>query len=293
MKKRILVTGATGLIGRELAKTSITDDYDVYAITSRQGPQNNTYQWISANLFNQDEIGKLIANIRPHHLLHLAWATTEDYLSSPINQRFLDSGISLAQQFASYGGQRAVFAGSCLEYKFKDAPLKETDELDVMKYEYTRCKHELHQKAAKIFRASNVEFAYCRIFYVFGHGEHPKRLTPSVIHGLRSGQGLSIKSGPLQKDYMYSREIARAFLEVLNSSATGTFNICSGNPISIRDYALTIAHLLNRENLLSFDDSCTGQPAVILGDNSRLTNEIGFVPSYTTTTALAEILKEG
>lgn len=32
------------------------------------------------------------------------------------------------------------------------------------------------------------------------------------------------------------------------------------------------------------------QPAIIIGDNSRLTNEVGFVPQYTLQEALKEII---
>ena len=67
-------------------------------------------------------------------------------------------------------------------------------------------------------------------------------------------------------------------------------NICTGVSVSLAEYAQTVARLLGKENLLDLKNLPTTQPAIIIGDNSRLTNEVGFVPQYTLQEALKEII---
>ena len=138
--KRVLVTGATGLIGKELALPLKQAGFDIYAITIDENNPDNGVHWLKGNLFDRAFVQKCMEEVKPAYLLNMAWATTGDYLKSNINYSFLSAGINLIQEFAKNGGKRAVFAGTCFEYLFKDSPLKETDALDVNKTIYTFCK---------------------------------------------------------------------------------------------------------------------------------------------------------
>ncbi len=118
--KKVLVTGATGLIGSQLAQPLRQKGFDVHALTVNDVNPNNGFKWIHANLFDTASISDIVKAIKPQYLLNLAWATTGDYLSSDLNYSFLTAGINLARAFAQNGGKRAVYAGTCFEYKFKD-----------------------------------------------------------------------------------------------------------------------------------------------------------------------------
>ena len=143
--KKVLVTGATGLIGKELIKPLFEAGFDVYAITIDAENPNNGVNWVKGSLFDEVFIKTTMESIKPEYLLNMAWATTGDYLSSDINYKFLNAGINLLKYFKDNGGKRIVCAGTCFEYKFKDEPLKETDELDVEKTVYTFCKNKLYE----------------------------------------------------------------------------------------------------------------------------------------------------
>ncbi|KLI32028.1 NAD-dependent epimerase, partial [Brachyspira hyodysenteriae] len=53
-------------------------------------------------------------------------------------------------------------------------------------------------------------------------------------------------------------------------------NLCTSNTISLEEIALTIAKKFNKINLLELKKLNTEEPKIIVGDNSRLVNEIGF-----------------
>ena len=289
--KKVLITGATGLIGRELSPYMQKAGFDVYAITLDDTNPDNGFHWIKGNLFDSHFVEKTIKEISPEYLLNLAWATTGDYLTSNLNYMFLSAGINLLKSFSENGGKRAVFAGTCFEYAFKDTPLQETDPLDASKNTYTFCKNKLHETAELFCIDNGISFGYGRIFYVFGHQENKSRLTGVLLDKLSRGEEVLIKAGPLQKDYMYTKDIAGAFTAFLDKDVRGVVNICTGRAVSIKDYCLLFGRKLGCEHLLNFADDCAGQPRLIVGNNSRLANEVGFTPAYTLETAIDEIVR--
>lgn len=288
--KKVLVTGATGLIGKELINPLKENGFEVYAITIDDVNPDNGVHWIKGNLFDSEFIKTAMESVKPNYLLNMAWATTGDYLKSDINYKFLNAGIELLKYFKDNGGKRVIYTGTCFEYKFKDAQLKESDELEPDKTVYTFCKNKLHEIAEFFCHMNNISFGYGRIFYVYGKNEDKTRLTGMVIDKLSKNEEVVIKSGNLYKDYMYSKDIANAFVSFLDSNITGTVNICTGNAISIKEYVLTIAKELGKEHLVNFEDEPSNQPPIIVGDNSRLLNEICYKYRYNLQLAIKEIL---
>ena len=125
---------------------------------------------------------------------------------------------------------------------------------------------------------------------MYGKNEHPKRLTASIINSLKAGDPVQINCAQLERDYMYSKDIAAAFTRLLDSDVQGTVNICTGKSIHLGDYARAVAKLLGREDLLVLKEENTSQPPLVVGDNRRLREEVGFTPSYTLQDALKEII---
>ena len=290
--KTLLLTGATGLIGKELAEPLLAAGFDVHAITIDRTNPDNGIHWIPGSLFDEAFLRDTIASLRPTHLLNMAWATTGDYLTSDVNYSFLAAGIHLARHFAANGGRRAVFAGSCFEFRFADAPLREDGPLEPGRNNYTFCKNALRETAARIFAAHGVSFGYGRIFYVYGRNEAKTRLAGRIVDQLLHGLPVTITAGPLLRDYIYAKDIAGAFSALLDGGVEGAVNICTGRAVSIRDFALAIAREIGREDLVVFADDCANQPPLIVGDNTRLAREVGFTPRYTLAEAAAEIVAD-
>lgn len=290
--KKVLVTGATGLIGKELLKPLKESGFDIYAITIDENNPDNDIHWIKGNLFDENFIKFVMKEVRPQYLLNMAWCTTGDYLSSDINYKFLDAGRNLLKYFKDNNGKRVIFAGTCFEYKFKKEPLKEKDELEPEKTVYTSCKNKLREIAENFCKENNISFGYGRIFYVYGRNEDKTRLTGMIIDKLSKNKGVIIKSGTLYKDYMYAKDIAGAFVALLNSDVEGSVNICTGKAISIKDFVLEFGKQMKKENLIVFKDEPSNQPPIIVGDNSRLINEVKYVIKYNLKNGVQEILDE-
>ena len=291
MDKTVLITGATGLIGKETLAPLLHRGFKVHALTIDEVNPDVGVNWIKANLFDSKEVDHCIQKIKPTHLLNMAWATTGNYLTSDVNYSFLSAGINLVSSFVRNGGQRLVCVGSCLEYKFKDDPIKESDELDCNKNAYVFCKDALHKIAERICREAGISFGYGRIFYTFGRNEDPRRLAGAIVSKLSRNETVTITGGPLLRDYMYAKNVAAALVALLDSCVQGSVNIATGNATSIQNLATELATAFGKPRLLDFQTNVAGQPPIIVADNTRLNGEVGFTPSFSLQVAAQDIFK--
>ncbi len=288
--KKVLLTGATGLIGKEAIQPLLDAGFEVFALARKQGLASDSLTWVEADIFDFDKMKEVFEKIKPQYLLHFAWVASGDYLTSDVNYKLVDASFNMLKEFKKNGGGRAVFAGTCFEYEFKNEPLKEDGKLNPTTV-YAKCKNDLRQKAQEFCLENDISFGWGRIFYVYGHGENEKRLTAHVINSLRENKEVLITAGPLLRDYMYTKDIAGAFVKFLDANVEGCVNICSGKPVSIEEYVRAIASKLGKEDLLVFEDKIEGQPKLIAGCNTRLIEKVKYEVKYSLGEALDEILE--
>ncbi len=288
MPKKIIVTGATGLIGKEVLPYLSDKGYEVYPISSHN-QDDKSFHWLKCDLFDEVALKNVFSSIRPEFLINFAWITGGDYLTNPINYKYKDAGLNLLKIFKENGGKRAIYAGTCFEYDLNHSLINEKDKINP-KTIYANCKNELNQNCKKYAIENKLSFGWGRIFYVFGHGEKSSRLTAGIINALKNNAEFNLSSPNNFLDYMYTKDIARAFVTFLESSYEGDLNICSGKGIFLKDYALKIQKILGKSGLIKYDEEKT---AILdfIGDNTKL-KSLGFIQEYDIDSALLEILKD-
>lgn len=269
--KKVIVTGINGLIGQYIAEPLKDLGFEVYGIGTKYIKTNKFYIKIDIN--NISKLRKIFNQIEPQYLIHLAW-DIED-LNSNNHFKLLSSSISMLDCFKECGGKKAVYIGTCFEYKYKRIPLKENDKLNPTTI-YAKCKNYLREISELYCDKNNIDFCWARIFYTYGKNENNKRLFPQIINGLKNNQKVSINHSQLKRDYMFAGDVAKAIALILNSKFKGIINICSGKSISLENIAITIAKKLNKLELLDLKKLETKEPDSIVGDNSILLNNFDF-----------------
>ena len=287
--KKVLLTGGTGLIGTQTIPCLINAGFKVYVMTIGDEPNTPDVSYIKANLFDKREVDKMFAEIKPEYLLHYAWLST-GLFNDNLNFDFLTSSIDLLKAFHKNGGKRVVMAGTYAEYGYHDETLREDMPAEPINI-YSQCKDFVHQIAEAYCKNNNISFGWGRIFSAFGKETDPRRLTSDVIRHLSADEPVTIRSGSLIRDYIYTKDIAEAFVKFLDSQVEGVVNICSGKDTSIHDYVMTIARLMNKEHLVIFEEQASAQQKRVVGDSTRLNREVGFIPQYSLKEALKEILQ--
>ena len=284
--KRVLLTGATGFIGRHCLERLLTAGYgEVHALSRNQEDRIGAgVHWHEANLLEPEQMQLVMAEVAPTHLLHMAWyAEPGKYWTSPENVRWLQASLSLFQAFAQHGGERIVAAGTCAEYDWSgDGICSEVSTPLVPATLYGASKHALHVMLEAFARQQNLSAAWGRVFFLYGPHEHPSRLVSSVIRSLLRGETARCSHGRQLRDFLHVADVADAFVALLDTEVRGAVNIGSGVALQLKDVIEEIGRQLKRNDLIQLNalSASENEPPVLVANVSRLAEEVGFHPRY-------------
>ena len=254
---RFLVTGATGFIGSAVVRRLEHDGHEVIA------------RRIDLLAASDDELARFVGEAGASHCVHAAWYTNHaDYLTHAVNRDWVAASLRLATAFPG----RFVGLGTCLEYDVADAagPLAE-DSPPRPETLYARCKLELFQE----LEARGSDFAWARVFFVYGPGDRGGRLIPHMIEQFVRGEAAAPTFGGLKRDYIHVDDLAGQLARIATSSFRGAINTGTGEAPTLSEVFAAGAAAFGRPELAQTNAETGGQPALIQADLARFRREIG------------------
>lgn len=247
MSDIVLLTGATGFVGRQVLRALIVAGRPV-RIVVRAGQE--------AEFAGQSGIESVIgttqlfvesadwwANVCKDVdiVIHVAWyAEPGKYLHSALNLDCLTGTLQLAKGAVQAGVRRFIGIGTCFEYDLTpgylaiDTPLRPLTP-------YAGAKAAAFLALSQCLPQQQVEFAWCRLFYLYGDGEDTRRLVPFLRDRLAVGEPVELTRGNQVRDFLDVAEAGRMIVAAALSEVQGAINICSGLAITVRELAERIA----------------------------------------------------
>jgi nucleoside-diphosphate-sugar epimerase len=271
----LLVTGATGFIGRRVVRLA---ESDIVRLDHR---------W--------DDIHQL-RRILPAVIdscIHLAWtASSTDYLTNAnSNQASFSASLDLLRVLAERECRHIVVAGSCAEYAKSGVALREESPLQADSA-YAYFKIRFHESLSQF----GIPFAWTRLFSVVGPGEPARRLSPSVVRSLLNHTELPLSPGDQVRDLIDVDDAARALIALSGTRQVGVFNVCRGEGVVLRDFLLLIAHMMRADNsILKFGARPYGRldPLCLVGDPIRLRTSVPkWMPKFDTPKIASRVIND-
>jgi dTDP-6-deoxy-L-talose 4-dehydrogenase (NAD+) len=268
----ILLTGAAGFVGRQVLRALGERGCRVRAVVRDGQAQKIAREAAiesvvaSPDIFAESVEWWAAACRGVGTAIHAAWyAEPGKYLHSPKNSECLAGTLRLAEGAARARLRRFVGIGTCFEYDLGEGRLTVNTPLRPST-PYAQAKVEAFTRLSALFGVHGVAFTWCRLFYLYGEGEDPRRLVPYVRAKLQAGEPAELSSGTQVRDFLDVRDAARIIVDTALGATEGPVNICSGRPVTVREVAERIADEFGRRDLLRFGarpDNPVDPPCVV------------------------------
>lgn len=274
---KVLLTGATGFLGRQILRALGETSIKVVPVV-RAGKEQSVANFPnvekvvgSSDIFREDEAWWVKHCQGVDIVIHAAWyAEPGKYLQATQNIDCLVGSLVMAKGAASAGVKRLVGVGTCFEYDLDVGVLSTNTPLKPLT-PYAAAKAALYIGLSQLLPARSVEFAWCRMFYLYGEGEDERRLFSYLHKQLKNGEPAELTSGKQIRDFLDVEDAAKLVTKFALSNQQGAINVCSGIPITVRQLAERIADEYGRRDLLKFGvhpDNFVDPPCVV-GEPSR------------------------
>lgn len=246
---KILVTGATGCIGRHVAAMATAAGHHVVASgrTAAEGPWAS---FVAADLRDEKRTAALVRENEPDVVFHLAGlvrgSEAELTAANTAPVGFLCDAIA-----ARGPRTRLVLAGSSAEYGQTrgEAPPFTESATCAPETAYGRSKLRATERALTA-AGSGVDVRIVRASNVLGAGLSDRLVAGSLVNQLagclRQGRAFAVRAGALtaQRDFVDAEDLARAWLALATYRGTHrVFNVAAGECFPVR----TIVDILQHE----------------------------------------------
>jgi dTDP-6-deoxy-L-talose 4-dehydrogenase (NAD+) len=241
---RILITGATGFIGRhvvdylvslgghELITTSIESKEKANAFH----PSLKYTDYISKDL-NQKEKNYYSFFKNPDCLIHLSWEGLPNYSELFHIEQNLPANFYLIKNMIQNGLTDITIAGTCFEYGLQNGCLREDMTAAPVTY-YGLAKDTLRKCIELLHNTYPINMKWVRIFYPYGEGQSKKSLYGQMEDAINNNiEQFNMSQGEQLRDYI-SVDCASEYIAkiALQNDITGIINCCSGKPVSVRRF---------------------------------------------------------
>jgi nucleoside-diphosphate-sugar epimerase len=290
---KILITGATGFVGANLAHFFVKEKADVHILlrhssnTWRINDILNRLNKHYCDLTDRENTKRVVSEIEPNIIIHLAiyggYAFQTNY-SEMVNINYIGT-INLLDACMEKGFDCFINTGSSSEYGIKERAMKESDLLEPIDiYGATKAAATLYCHA--LAKKYNLPIFILRLFSPYGYYEEPTRLIPYLIMSMLKNQEIKISSPYAVRDFIFIEDAIEAFLLTIDKKdkiLPGTvLNVGSGSDTKVIEVFKMLKEIVDYRT----DFTVEGFPRdsdvlrIWRADTEKIQKILGWYPKY-------------
>ncbi len=306
MALKVLVTGATGFVGRHLGRVLSAEGLEVHGTCFPDHPCPGDRQLYHVDLRSAEPTDAVLERVRPDWVIHLAavsnvrrsWedrrATVETNLVGTSNL------FEAVRRFAP--SARVLFTSSSDVYglpRSGEYPFREEDPAEALNpYAYTKLAGELLCRFyAKVER---LDIVVVRPFPHTGPGQGPDFVfsdwASQIVRIERGRSAPVIRVGNLgvRRDYSDVRDVVRGYHLLLLKGRPGeVYNICSGRAVSLKEILARLLSFSTTPVKVEVDPAKLRKTDIpfLAGDGSKIGRETGWTAEIPLERTLRDLIE--
>ncbi len=274
---RILVTGATGFIGKHVIRELLKTQHEIIATAvekdfSLEILGGIKIRYIQCDL-NDTKNDYFLYFDCPDSIIHLSWQGLPNYDELFHFERNLFSNYDFLKNLLENGLRDLNVIGTCFEYGMRNGCLVE-DRVTEPGNSYALAKDVLHKFLIELNKNYDISFKWIRLFYLYGEGQNEKSLIEQLKIAIDAGEEtFNMSPGDQLRDYLPVEKVAEYIVKIsLQNKILGSINCCSGKPVSVKSLVENYLQTIGEEIKLNlgYYPYSENEPLAFWGDNTKL-----------------------
>ena len=297
--KRIVVTGATSMIGSALIEECLRHDVEVYAVVRADSskkdrlPRDKRVHLVNGSLEDLSMLPGRISE-KCDTFYHIAWGNTGENRNSSteLQSRNVFYTLKAVRAAHAIGCKRFIGAGSQAEYGPMDVPRIAPDSPVHPTTPYGASKLAANLLSFMLCKELGMEWIWPRIFSVYGIYEKETTMIASGLRKMLKGEKTEFTPAEQRWDYLYSKDAGRAYYLIGEKGRDGAvYCVGSGQAHPLWEYIMQMAELTGADSPgIGARPYPPGAVRNLCADIDSLTKDTGFVPEYTFEEGIKETL---
>ena len=283
---RTLITGVGGFTGQYVAAKLAEQGHEIHGMVHvGHGGIEGVHRIYEADLANLSSVAEVVRGVRPDHVVHLAgiaFVAHEDveqiYRSNVVGTRQLLqalAGLEHAPKSVLLASSANVY-GNALEGTLdEDTNFAPANDYGVSKVAL--------EYVASLYR-SRLPLIVVRPFNYTGRGQSQQFIVPKIVaHARQRAPVIELGNLDVARDFSDVRTVAEIYARLIeNPNATGgTFNVCSGTAVKLRDLLEMVCRLSGHQFDVRVNPTFvrTNDVRILQGSKARIESVVGALPA--------------
>ena len=248
MSNTVLITGATGLVGKALVKKCLQNGFNVHYLTTRKSKIKLQENYKGFYWNPQLEIIDISCFEGVNIIINLAGSSIAQRWTKASKSLILSSRkkglelLHLSIETHDFPVKHIISASAIGIYPDSKTRYYEED-FQGTDISFLRTVVRSWEGALKAFNALGVKTTALRIGIVLD--KHEGAL-PKISGPIKGYIGSALGSGDQWQSWIHIDDLVRMFMFVLDSSLEGVFNAVAPNPVQQKDFVKSVANVLKR-----------------------------------------------
>lgn len=266
---KVVVTGASGYIGRHVVDALIKMHHEVIAVDMINKGINTDATFLSLDIFSDDIYNKLG---RPDACIHMAWKDGFNH-ASDAHMGMLSKHYAFIKNMIDGGVKYLSIMGTMHEIGYYEGCVDENTPTNPLSM-YGIAKNALREASLLLADKSDTALMWLRAYYILGDDSNNNSIFTKITQMEHEGKAsFPFVSGKNKYDFIHVDELAKQIATAsTQSEITGIINCCSGKPVSLADKVNEFVeknHYSIRPDYGKFPERPYDSPA-IWGDNTKI-----------------------